>query len=403
MGNLFEQELQKESIFLNREAISQHFIPKDLPFREKQVKAITSLLAVALQAKKPNNIFIYGKVGTGKTCVVRHVVEEMLEYSKTHSTKVETCYINSRLHNSKYKVLQKLCKMLYPSENFLGYSASYVTDKVFDFPRDKKAQLVIILDEIDKVKDLDELVYALSRGNDELGSDSGAGISVIGISNNVLFKDRLDVRTKSSLCQEELVFPPYNAEELKEILKQRVELAFKPKAVLESAINLSAAIAAQESGDARTAVLLLLRAGELADKQGLDKITDSQVKEAKGKVEEEITYSMVSTLPEHEQLVLYAIALLTLKLKPMPKITGHHEPGALMSGEVFEEYQKIAKKFKETNVSARWFRSYIGELETYGLISTTASGPGMVGNTRLLRLNIEAQKVKESIEKDIVG
>lgn len=402
MGNLFEQELNRESVFSNRDAISPYFIPDALPFREKQIKEITGLLAVVLKGKKPNNLFVYGKVGTGKTCVVKHVLQELDEFKQKQNAQTQSCYINCRLHNSKYKVLQKLCKTLYPNENFLGYSASFVFDKVLDFSRAKKANLIIALDEIDKVKDLDELVYALSRGNDEIENGFG-GVSLIGISNNVLFKERLDARTKSSLCQEELVFPPYNAEELKEILKQRISLAFLPNTVQESALNLAAAISAQESGDARTAVLLLLRAGELADKQGLVKVSDVQVKDAKSKVEEEITYSMVSTLPDQEQLVLYTIALMALKEKPLPKITGQQEQGVLMSGEVFEEYQKVAKRFKESNVSARWFRAYISELETYGLISTTKSGPGMVGNTRLIKLNVEAHKVKESIEKEIAG
>ena len=402
LANLFEQELQKQSVFLNRDAISQHFIPKELPFREKQLKEISSILTAALQGKKPNNVFVYGKVGTGKTCVVRHVLQELQEFKQKSSARVESCYINCRVHNSKYKALQKCCKEFYPSENFLGYSAAFVFEKILDFARKNKNQVLIALDEIDKVKDLDELVYALSRGNDELEQGEGA-ITIIGISNNVLFKERLDARTKSSLCQEELVFAPYNAEELKEILKQRVEIAFKPKSVQESALNLAAAIAAQESGDARTAVLLLLRAGELSDKESKEKVSDEEVKKAKSKVEEEVIYNMISTLPDQEQLVLYTIALLAAKQKPLQKITGQQEPGALMSGEVFEEYKRVAKKFKESNVSARWFRAYLNELETYGIISTTKSGPGMVGNTRLIRLNPEASKVKESIEKEIAG
>jgi cell division control protein 6 len=401
LGNLFEQELSKQSIFINRDAISPHFIPKILPFREKQIKEITNLLASSLQGKKPNNIFVYGKVGTGKTCVVRHVLQELEEFKQKKNAKVESCYINSRMHNSKYKALQKICKQFYPSENFLGYSAAFVFEKLLDYARKDSTQVLIVLDEIDKIKDLDELVYSLSRGNDEL--ESKGGVSLIGISNNVLFKERLDARTKSSLCQEEMVFPSYNAEELKEILKQRCSLAFKPLTVQESALNLAAAIAAQESGDARTAVLLLLRAGELADKEGKEKISDLEVKKAKNKVEEEITYNLIATLPDQEQLVLYTISLLAGKQKPLQKITGEQEAGALMSGEVFEEYKKIAKKLTESNVSVRWFRAYINELETYGLISTTKSGPGMVGNTRLIRLNVEAVKVKESIEKEILG
>ena len=84
-----------------------------------------------------------------------------------------------------------------------------------------------------------------------------------------------------------MVFPPYNAQELAEILRQRVGIAFRPGTVDESAITNAAAIAAQESGDARTAVMLLLRAGEIADRKNSGSVTDEEVKKAKKQVEEE--------------------------------------------------------------------------------------------------------------------
>ncbi|MFH0714200.1 MAG: AAA family ATPase [Candidatus Diapherotrites archaeon] len=396
-NNLFRKELAKDTVFENRDYISPHYIPEELPFRENQIKEITKDLGAALKGQKPNNLFIYGKVGTGKTATTKHVLQHLEEFAIQQQQKVGVCYINCRQHNSKHKVFMKAVKQFFPKENWIGYSNAFIYEKVIDFAKEKR-QVIFILDEIDKVKDLDDLVYALTRSNDELLEGS---ISLIGISNYVLFKDRLDARTKSALCEKELVFSPYNAEELKAILQQRVEKAFKPRTVQGSALNLAAAIAAQESGDARTAVLLLLRAGELADEKGKKIVSDEEVKQAKEKVEKDLVYSLIATLPEQQQLVLYTIALQTLKHRPLPKISGKEEVGALMSGEVFEEYEKTAKKLKESAVSARWFRSYVNELETYGLLNTTPSGPGQVGNTRLIRLSIDADKCKQVIEKEM--
>jgi cell division control protein 6 len=397
MQNLFEKELKKESIFKDRNAISQHYFPKELPFREKQIEEITRILAPSLKGKKPDNLFLYGKVGTGKTTVTLHVIKELEEFAKKNNARAVCNYINCRNHNSKYKVLIKAIKKFYPKENFIGYSAGFIQEKLMEYCNQKN-QVVLVLDEIDKVKDLDELIYSLSRSNDEI---EDGGISIIGISNNLMFKEKLDPRTKSSLCEKEMVFPPYNAEELRAILKSRVELAFVPGSVSDSAINLAAAIAAQESGDARTAVMLLLRAGEIAENKKLKKVTDVEVQKAKKKVEEDIIFNMISTLPEQQQLVLKAIALLSMSTKGIKKITGQEEQGVLYSGEVYEKYKQLALGLKETTVSARWYRQYINELEMYGLILTSSSGPGIKGQTKLIKLGFDPEKINSILDSEL--
>ncbi len=395
--NLFEKELKKESIFKDRNAISQHYFPKELPFREKQIEEITKILAPALKGKKPDNLFLYGKVGTGKTTVTMHVTKQMEEFSKKNNEQAEYNYINCRNHNSKYKVLIKAVKKFYPKENFIGYSAGFIQEKIMDYCNQEN-HLVLVLDEIDKVKDLDELIYSLSRSNDEIEKGS---ISLIGISNNLLFKEKLDPRTKSSLCEKEMVFPPYNAEELRAILNSRVELAFFLGIVSDSAINLAAAIAAQESGDARTAVMLLLRAGEIAEQNNSRNVTDIEVQKAKKKVEQDIIFNMISTLPEQQQLVLKAITLLSMSTKGIKKITGQEERGVLYSGEVYEKYKQLALQLKESVVSPRWYRQYITELEMYGLILTSASGPGIKGQTKLIKLGFEPEKINKILDSQL--
>ena len=397
--NVFEKEFTRESIFIDRDAISPHYLPEKLPFREKQIEEISKLLGVALHGKKPDNLFVYGPTGVGKTATVKHVMQQLQDFAKEKNSKIISTYINCRNHNSKYRAMIKCVNDFYPNNNFVGYSASFVHDKVLDFVKNSEGTLVVVLDEIDKIKDLDDLVYALTRANDEL--QKGA-ISIIGISNNLMFKERLDPRTKSSLCEQELVFAPYNASELKAILEQRIAIAFKPNSVENSAIGIAAAFAAKESGDARTAVMLLQRAGELAEKNGLHKITDEEVKKAKSKVEEEVILNMVSALPEQEQLVLYAISALTLRKKGIRKITGSADEGALYSGDVYEEYATLAKHFKVEAVTARWYREYINELEMYGLILTTASGAGIRGNTTLIKLGFDAEKIKQVLEKELM-
>ncbi len=396
--NLFESSGKESKVFKNRDIITPHYTPKKLPFREKQIEEITSTLRVALKGSKPNNLFLYGKTGTGKTATTKLVLGELVEFAEREKKPVMAIYTNCRNYNSKYKVLAKIVQKFYPEKDFIGYSGSFIYEKMTEFAQEREMQTIVGLDEIDKVKDVDELVYALTRANDEL---KHGGISIMGISNQLTFKERLDPRTKSSLCGEELVFPPYNAKELTEILKGRVEKAFRKNVVESSAINLAAAFAAKESGDARTAVMLLLRAGELAEKGGKEKVSDTEVKKAKKSVEQEITTEMVSSLPGQQKLVLYAIALLTSQRKGVRKLGKSEEKGVLFSGEAFDEYRRLALSLKESPVSARWFRQYLDELEMCGLIFSTPSGKGIRGNTRLIKLGIETEKIKGTLEKEL--
>lgn len=399
---MFKHHLNKNSVFKNKEFISPHYIPEDLPFRDLQIKESINILAPAVNHTRPGNLFIYGKTGTGKTSTIKKVINKMNELiadnakeSNISSDSIVTYYVNCRNHNSKYKILLKLTSVLC-NDNYVGYSASFVYDKVVDYVRKNEKILIVILDEVDLIKDVDDTIYALTRANDEL---TQGGISVIGISNNIMFKEKLDPRTKSSLCEKELVFPPYNAKELQEILKQRSIIGFNENCVDDSAISLAAAYAAQESGDARTALMLLERAGEIADLSSLLKVTEQEVKDAKTKVEEEIIINMISTLPEQVQLVLYAISDLTFNKKFSMKLLDDGE--VLYSGDIYTEYTRTAKKIGKIPVSTKWFKQYLDELELYGLIVTTISGKGVRGTTTLVKLGFDAKTTYTLLQKQL--
>lgn len=392
--NIFYEYLNKGSVFVNKNKISPHYIPEKLPFRDQQIRELSMWFSPVLKKQKPHNIFIYGKVGTGKTSVVRHVVNQLNLIADENKLSLNIIYLNCRNYQTKHAVLFYCVQMFYPDKNFVGYSKSFIYDKFITFIKENNLNFIVILDELDKIKDkeIDDLIYTLSRSNDEIGVE--ASVSIVGISNNLFFMSRLDARTKSSLCEQEAVYPPYNAEELKEILNQRVSLAFKDDVVRDSAINAASAMAAKESGDARTALMLLLKAGEISDLNKLDEITDKEVMLAKEKVEHEIIRSMVLTLPVQLQLVLLSITEKSDAPKGILKIDGSFEENVLYSGEIYDAYMLLTKKYGEKPVSMRWFREYINELETYGFISTTQSGKGVKGNTTLIKLGVDSKSIK---------
>ncbi len=380
--------LQKPTVFADRNVMSPHFVPESLPFREKHIERIMSCMSPALQGIRPRNLFIYGKTGTGKTACVRRVTGKF----EALGTRARVVYLNCRTYNSRYKVMQKALKGLVPDVEKTGFGMTYFYEKMLDWVQDGNGRfLVLVLDEVDMVKDLDELIYSLTRSNDEV---SKGGVSLIGISNNLSFKDKLDPRSKSSLFETELMFETYNAAQLEKILADRAATGFKPGAVQQSALSLTAAASAQETGDARYALKLLLRAGEIAEESNLDpkalpQVTDKEVELARKSIDGELAKDAIRTLPRHQQLVLLAVANLSLNSgRNRYQRLGDVAPseGNLLSGEVFDEYCHLCREYSLEPKTSRWYREYLLELEMLGLLSLTDSSKGFRGHTRFVKL-----------------
>ncbi|MCX6767990.1 MAG: AAA family ATPase [Candidatus Micrarchaeota archaeon] len=391
----FSELLEQGTVFRNRDILSPHYVPNKLIFREAEVKRLMVALAPALKNSKPRNLFIYGQTGTGKTATVKQVIRKLAGEKQDG---VKTVYMNCRIYDSRYKAVQKCISEHQPDFAKTGYSFAVLYEKLLDWIEESGGkQFVVALDEVDVVKDLDSLVYTLTRANDDLKKGN---ISMIGISNRVSFKQRLDVRSKSSLCEEEIVFQPYDATQLRGILLQRVPEAFKDGAVEESALNLAAAIAAKENGDARYALNLLFRAGELAEGRGMLKVADKEVEEARKMADEDKAFEVISTLPEHQQFVLYGLASLALDTK-YRKLVEEGGDKLYFSSEVYERYCSLAKRGGQEPRTSRWFREYLHDLETLGLVATIESGKGVRGHATLVKLCYEALKVRKIIEKTL--
>jgi cell division control protein 6 len=388
----FDEFISESKIFADRDVLSPHYIPDTLHFREHQIRELMGSLAPALMGKKPRNTFIYGKTGTGKTSSVKQITRKFEEKAKGNSRIV---YINCRIHNKPYRVMLKVAKAVMEGFDKQGYGLPHIYERLLEWAGDGK-QLIIVLDEIDMVRHLDELLYTLTRANDEL---EAGGISILGISNKLLFKEELDPRSKSSLYEREMVFPPYTANQLQKILEQRVELGLQSNACSSGAINLAGAIAAQESGDARYALKILFRAAEIAEESEKPRISDREVQQARDLVEFDIVKEAVEKLPENHQTVLYAVARLSISGSKYTRLE-EVQDGYLFSGEVYEEYTELCKKLRKQAKTARSYRSYLNDLEMLGLLTSVESGKGIRGHTKLIKLGHPPHEVMKIVSSN---
>jgi cell division control protein 6 len=376
-------------IFRNRDILSPDYIPDRLPHRETEIRKLGSILAQALRGSRPSNVFIYGLTGTGKTAVTLYVLRRLVAKARDLGVNVQYAYVNTRQRDTPYRVLADIASAIGLRVPFTGLSTAEVYSRIVRALSRQSGVLIVVLDEIDWLvrRRGDDLLYKLTRIGYELPREA-MKVSIVGITNDIRFVEMLDARVRSSLGEEELVFPPYNAHQLRDILWERAREAFHPGAVDDSVISYCAALAAREHGDARRALDLLRVAGEIAEREGASRVTVEHVKAAWMQIERDRVYEVVSTLPLHARLTLLAIVAKTL------------EGGTTTTGEVYEAYTELASKIGVERVTQRRVSDIINELDMLGLIAAKVVSRGRYGKTRLISLSVDPDTVLEALRSD---
>jgi cell division control protein 6 len=389
--DLFSSFLASESIFKNKEVLRHSYIPDVLPHREEQINEIASILVSALRGETPSNIFIYGKTGTGKTAVTRYVGKELHRAGKEKDKPTHFIYINCEVVDTQYRVLQNIANHFIGEWTeripFTGWPTDEVYAKLREMMEKARGVVVIVLDEVDKLKG-DEVLYNLSRLNTDLDH---AKASVIGISNDLKFTEFLDPRVKSSMGEENMIFPPYNADQLKDILEQRAEMALKENTLDESVVPLCSAYAAQEHGDARRALDLFRVAAEIADRDGLKRIAERHVRRAQQKIELDRVTEVVRTLPTQSKLVLISIIV-------GERIQDDITP--LTTGEVYSIYKELASSVSIDHLTQRRITDLVSELDMLGIVTARVISKGRYGRTRHIHMSTSIDKTIEVLDED---
>jgi len=372
------------------------YMPEILPHREKEINDLASILVTALEGETPSNVFIYGKTGTGKTAVTKYVGKELLRKGEETGNKVNFVYINCEIVDTQYRLLQNITNHFISEWSERIPFTGWPTDEVFSKLRymiDKTGGVtVIILDEVDKLKG-DEALYNLSRINSDLKNSK---VSIVGISNDLKFTEFLDPRVKSSLGEENMIFPPYDAGDLQDILKQRISIALKPEVIDDDVIPLCSALAAQEHGDARRALDLLRISAELAERSTSQKISKKFVRMAQNKIEIDRIMEVVRTLPTQSKLVLLAI-LFQEKNNEKLEIAG-----PVTTGEVYEIYKDLCKRTRSDSLTQRRIADLISELDMMGIITARVISKGRYGRTREIKMSSDTAEIIKILQEDDV-
>lgn len=362
------------TIFKNETALRDSYRPDELLERDEELAAYQSALRPVINGAQPKNIFLYGETGVGKTLATRMILDRLRQDQADYDhLDLHTVNLVCKSMGSSYQVAVNLVNEFRdPHEeiNSTGHPASDVYNKLWTHLEELDAtHCLIVLDEIDAIGSDDNLLYELPRANDN-GNVESTWVGVIGISNDFTFRESLSARVTDSLCDEEIHFPPYDANQLRKILTQRSQDAFRDGVLSGDVIPLCAAQTAQKYGSARQALKRLYKAGDLARDEGADEVTEDHIRQADDLVERDKVQSELSKLPTQAKIALYGLLMLDDDGKTPAK-----------RSKIYERYSIAAKQLGADVVSDRTIHDNLSQLTLKGFLDVNEQNEGPNGGS----------------------
>ena len=379
----------KNKLIKDGRYLDHAYVPDELPGRASQISRLMEHLSDC--NVKSRNAIIMGDRGTGKTAVSKKVCAKDLPHIMDEKDiKCKGIIVNCKQSNTTFRVYQQMIFQITGNYPYIKNSEQDARMMFLSIIKDLDC-LVVVLDEADMLgKNHLSILYDLSRFQEQGMTD--CKISVVAVSNNVMFPSMLDSKTRSSLCQVEFIFEPYNTPELERILMQRAELALIKGSYSKPIINRIASIAAQEEGDARYAIWLLSQSAEIAGRLDYDEIKLDCIRLARRSVEEERVKSLVKSLVVQKKLVLMGVLSAT---------NGKNGGELPTTGEVYDRYCNYCDNLGIQPVTDRRAIDFLSDLDNMGLIKKKLVSRGRYGRTHEIFLQVPYSILKDTLEEDL--
>ena len=384
---MFERDRQ---VFADAEPLDDSYEPEDIRERDEELEKYQRALQPIIDNRPTSNIFLYGKTGTGKTVATKfmlsHLEDDTAQYDDIH---LSTVWVSCENLSSSYQVAVALVNELRDNQNkdrisATGYSQQRVFDILYEELDALGGTIVIVLDEIDNIGHSDDILYGLPRARSNDYVDNARPV-IVGISNDFQFRDNLSPKVKDTLAEKEILFPPYDADQLRSILTPRAKKAFHDSVLSDDVVPLCAAFAAQDTGSARQAIRLLREAGELAQSLDSEIVTEEHVRGAQDELEKNQLYEGMQELTTQGHAVLCALAYYQA-LDEVP----------IRSRDLYDRYVKICDRLDTDCVSERRVRDHLSDMNMLGLINLYERNEGLsAGRYHEYELDVPLKTVLE--------
>jgi cell division control protein 6 len=389
--------VREDAIFANKELLEINHLPDEgrIVGRDEEIAELANAVNPAIFGQSPSNVLIFGKTGTGKSLCAKYVSERLRQTADEEGVNAGYAYVDCAQDSTETQSVQTIADSLNDRDRTnvkipdKGISTSTYYKRLWRILDDRYDVALIILDEIDKL-DGDDILMQLSRAG-EAGKINHCKIGVIGVSNKIRYKERMDERVKSSLCEREFVFPPYDADQLREIMQARSD-AFREGVLSDSVIPKVAALAAREHGDARKAIDMLRYAGEIAQSKNAATVKDRYVDEARDRAETDRFRELISGSTPHSRYVLQALTVLSLNVS---------DEEGFRTTRIYETYEQVCRQEGSDPLSLRRVRDLLKEQAFLDVIEQSRhSGGSAEGSYTEHRLLEDAEVIKKVLIDD---
>ena len=358
MGDSEDMFVREDPIFANKELLEINHLPDEgrIVGRDEEIRNLANAVNPAIFGQSPSNILIYGKTGTGKSLCAKHVSSQLVQTAREEGVRAAFVYVDCAQDATETQAVQTVAATLNePAETEIripekGLATATYYKRFWKILDERYQVVIVILDEIDRLE-TDDILMQLSRAG-EAGKIQNCKIGVVGISNKIKYKDKqLNERVKSSLCEREFVFPPYDAAQLNSIMEAR-EDAFREGVLTSGVISKAAALAAREHGDARQAIDILRYAGEIAQSRGAQTVTEDYVVDARERAETDRFRELLRGSTPHSRYVLQALTILSLNSEDSE---GYRTTG------IYDVYEEVCRQEASDPLSLRRVRDLLKE------------------------------------------
>ena len=409
VDSIFEDEVE---LIKNANVLEEDYTPEEILCRDDVLKQYTSVFKPIYKGRPPQNAFLYGDTGVGKTAATKYLRENLerdIELKNEQLDESEQITLNVVWINcenfttgdhktSSYQVAVGIVNRLRDKGNRItgtGYAPQDVYDIMYEELDRLDGTVLVILDEVDKIGSDDTLLYELPRSRD-IGYVENVRVGVVGISNDYTFRKNLSPKVKDSLCETEIKFPAYNAEELSQILRARAEIALYEDSYNQETISLCAALAYQEaSGSARRAIRLLRRSAEIAEEKGSEQIGEVDIRQA----DKDLEYgNIVESIVDQDDEKLYIL-----------KALAHLDEAGLTPARtrtIHSAYARVVRNYNTASGKApltqRGMFNHLSKLVMFGFVNTIDHNKGVGGgqwNEHEFSDDVDSEKIKHAFEE----
>lgn len=377
---------QLSEIFKDRSILLRDYIPDDIVGRVDEQHLIYETFVPLVYGENALDLLVMGEPGHGKRSVIVSTLRKIIAEAekKNPLNKYRTFIFDFLQDITAEDILQAIIGEIGGANYILDcQSIEDYLSLLWDLMNINRVSIFIVW--IDPFNDAEAWKTILTNITIERMSGQ--------LDNNLFIKFVASFNKEDDRPREAIVFSPYDADDLNAILYSRIDEAFIEGVLNEGIVPMCAAYAMRKfNADAGKALMILELAGELAELENANQITEDHIKRI---VKAIIKWPM---LPNINRLNIQHRLLLLSIFEESEKCSLDHQKMVLW--DIHEHYIKLAIENQQLIMDEMNFIECVKEIEGMGwvkfnddiLISDDLDGIALQLCKKTLRRGIEERK-----------